>query len=240
MSRSEGLRPVRAALQGPQGKATVILLASTILMLSWKYFGSPQFYREHFASRLVLWDDPGATAGVYCLLCCLLLLGVVPAGIVKLVFRQRLADYGLQWGDRRAAIRFMLLLGPVFLLLGYLSSLDAAVRSAYPVNPSAGESPQMFVLHVVTYLLFYLGWEFHFRGFLQFGLLERFGPVNAVLVQVMASSLVHIGQPAAETYGAILGGILWGAIALRTRSLLAGLAQHALLGISLDWFLCYW
>jgi len=35
-------------------------------------------------------------------------------------------------------------------------------------------------------------------------------------------------------------GVLWGVLAFRTRSLLFGLLQHALLGIALDYFLCYW
>jgi membrane protease YdiL (CAAX protease family) len=63
--------------------------------------------------------------------------------------------------------------------------------------------------------------------------------VNAVLIQTAASALLHIGSPATETFGAILAGLLWGALALRTRSLLSGLGQHYVLGISLDAFICY-
>ena len=55
----------------------------------------------------------------------------------------------------------------------------------------------------------------------------------------MASTLLHIGKPAVETYSAIAGGIVWGIVAYRTRSLLAGLLLHFLLGISLDWCICY-
>jgi membrane protease YdiL (CAAX protease family) len=65
------------------------------------------------------------------------------------------------------------------------------------------------------------------------------GAANAVLIQVMASSLLHLGRPASETFGAIGAGVLWGVLAFRTRSLLSGLLQHALVGIALDWFICY-
>ena len=37
----------------------------------------------------------------------------------------------------------------------------------------------------------------------------------------------------------IAGGILWGLLAFRTRSLLSGLMQHFLLGLAVDWFLCF-
>ena len=114
-----------------------------------------------------------------------------------------------------------------------------AIRDEYPINRHAGISPWMFGYHGCTYAIFYLGWEFHFRGFLQFGLRDKLGDGNALLVQVMASSLLHIGKPCLETYGAILGGLVWGIVAFRTRSLLSGLLQHFLLGITLDWFICY-
>jgi membrane protease YdiL (CAAX protease family) len=55
----------------------------------------------------------------------------------------------------------------------------------------------------------------------------------------LASSLAHIGDPAAESFAAIVAGLLWGVVALRTRSLLSGTLQHAVLGIALDWFLCF-
>ena len=91
----------------------------------------------------------------------------------------------------------------------------------------------------MTYGLFYMGWEFYFRGFLLFGLRDSLGAVNAVLVQTLASALLHIGSPAAESFGAVLAGLLWGVLALQTRSLLSGLGQHFLLGIALDAFICY-
>ena len=69
------------------------------------------------------------------------------------------------------------------------------MRGHYPINPSAGKSPAMFTIHAATYLVFYAGWEFHFRGFLQVGLRDRIGGVNALLVQVLASGLLHIGRP---------------------------------------------
>jgi len=225
--RPETPHPILAALRGDQFKPTVILLVSPLLMLTWHYFAAPD-----------AWGDP-ASGAVYSFLACLLLLGVVPVLIVKLAFRERLADYGVRWGDRGLTVRSFLLLAPGCVLAAYLASCDPATRELYPINKSAGSSPAVFALHACTYLLFYVGWEFHFRGFLQFGLRDKLGAANALLVQVMASSLLHIGRSGVEAFAAIGGGILWGVIAYRTRSLLSGLLQHFLLGIALDWFICY-
>jgi len=233
------LRPIFGLLVRTQFKPTIVLATSTVLMLTWWYLGSQDFYLAHFAAD----PDPSgpctAAAAAYRFISGLLLLGVVPAVIVKFVFAERLADYGVRLGNRRRTIRSFLIFAPAMILLAYLSSGNAALREVYPINRLAGSSPGAFAMHVATYMLFYLGWEFHFRGFLQIGLKDRFGPINALAVQVMASSLLHLGMPGTETFGAIFGGILWGVLAYRTRSLLSGMLQHALLGISVDYFICY-
>jgi len=238
MSRWEPIRPVLDAFRGEQLKPSVILLSSTLLMVTWRYFGSTEFYLDRLSPRMLLWDDPAATAAVYSFASCFVLLGVVPVLLIKLLFREKLGQYGAQLGDRARTVRSILLLAPLFVLGGYVASKDPAVVAEYPINPRAGASSAMFALHTCTYLLYYLGWEFHFRGFLQSGLRGTMGVTNALLVQVLASTLLHIGKPDSEIYGAILGGILWGVLAYRTRSLLSGLVQHFALAVSLDWCIC--
>ncbi len=240
MTQSKG--PVAAvldSLRGGQLKPTVILLSSAVLMLAWWHFGSPEFYGEHFAPYWTLWENAAATAAVYSFVASFLLLGAVPALIVKLLLRERLADYGVGFGVPKYTIRSFLILAPLFVLFGYTASLVPAVREYYPINRQTDMPAGLFGFNTCMYVLFYLGWEFHFRGFLQFGLRDSMGPVNAVLVQVMASSLLHIGKPTSEAFASIAAGILWGILAFRTRSLLSGLLQHAILGITLDWCICY-
>lgn len=230
------LQPVFDAFRGTQRKPTLILLTSSVLMLVWKYYGAPEF----LAGQLGDAAGDGRVAGaVISFLGCWLLLGVLPALAVKLVFRERLRDYGMGLGITLRTGWTLALLAPVFLLVAWRASTDPQILAKFPINPQAGTSAAMFALHATTYFLFYVGWEFHFRGFLLFGLRSSVGDVNAVLIQTLASALLHIGSPASETFGAILAGLLWGALALHTRSLLSGLGQHYLLGIALDAFICF-
>lgn len=228
------LDPLLAAVRGKQLKPTVILLASSLLLMTWKYGGSPQYYLEHFAARFDPWNNRAFSAAAYSFVASLVLLGLVPAAIVRLGFREKLVDYGVGLGDRLRTVRSFLLCAPVFLLVAYVASRDPACREYYPINKGIGASAGMFAQHALLYVLFYLGYEFHFRGFLQFGLRESMGPTNALLVQVLASVLFHIGKPTGEAFGSILVGLLWGILAFRTRSLLSGTLQHFLLGITLD------
>jgi len=238
LSHTDRPRRLIDAFRSRQLKPTVILLISPPLLVTWKCFGSPQFYLERLAERCPA-GDPAVAAAVYHFLAAFLLLGVLPALIVKLVFRERLADYGVQLGNRFRTVRSLAVYAPLMVAVAWLGSLNPAIAAEYPINKAAAASAGMFGLHAVTYVMFYLGWEFYFRGFMQFGLRESLGDTNALFVQVLGSVLLHIGKPTVEIYGSIAGGILWGVLAFRTRSLLSGLVQHFLLGLAVDWFLCF-
>jgi uncharacterized protein len=238
------MKPLRAGVSGQaalperQLKPMVILSVSTLTLITWKCFFSRQYYLEQFSDRFPSFD-PAAAAAVYHFAGALLLMGLLPALIVKLLFREKLADYGVRLGNRRRTARSFLVCAPVVVLAAYMAARYPSIWKEYPINPHAGCSPQTFALHALSYLLFYLGWEFQFRGFMQHGLQESMGYANALLVQVMASVLVHLGKPVIEIYASIIGGLVWGILAYRTRSLLSGLLQHYLLGVLLDWFICH-
>ncbi len=168
------------------------------------------------------------------------LMGVIPALCVKFLFKESLAQYGLTLGDARRTVRTFLTFAPIMLLLGWLSADEKAFYDVYPYNPAAGASWRLLALHSASYLfLYYAAWEFMFRGFIQRGLEGTVGATTAVLIQVLASTMLHYGHPASETFGCVAGGFLWGFLAIRTRSLASGWAQHALLGIALDWGLIF-
>ena len=168
-----------------------------------------------------------------------MLLGVIPALLVKLVFRERLADYGVQLGNRRRTFGSMAILVPLFAILAYIGSRQPAVSSVYPLNRSAGTSPGMFAIHAGSYLLFIAAMEFHYRGFVQFGLRDSLGDINAFWVQLAMSVLILTSKPANEAFGALWCGMLWGVLAFRNRSVLSGLVQRYVMAIGLDYFICY-
>jgi membrane protease YdiL (CAAX protease family) len=240
MTTSDQTRPSLAAnVRRQPYKSPIVLLTSSLLVTTWWYFGSPAFLQAHLPDALRRWGDPAGAAAACSFVAALALLGLVPALVVKLVFHERLADYGVQFGDRFRTCRSFLVFAPAVVLVAWLSARSPAIRAYYPLDRGAGASPGAFGVHAAFYVLFYLGWEFHFRGFLQHGLRGTMGDVQAILVQILASTLAHLGRPAVETYASIGAGLLWGILAFRTRSLLSGLLQHALLGIALDFFICF-
>lgn len=222
---------------GDRMKPTLILLLTPVLLTTFKYYGSKEWYFGNLRAWIVLFGDPELTAALYVFLSSFLLFGLVPLVVIRFVFRESFASYGLQWGDRTFGWKAVAVLAPLFVLSAYPSSSMPEFLAEYPIFPGAGATTGAFLGHALSYLVFYIGWEIYFRGFMQFGLRTSFGDWNSILIQVLASCLVHIGKPAAETYSSILGGLVWGILAFRTRSIFYGLLIHWLLGVALDLFI---
>lgn len=165
-----------------------------------------------------------------------ILFAALPALLIRLVWKAPLSDFGVAVGDWKFGLTTIAILLPLISILFLLpaSQMDD-MRSVYPVDKSAGDSLLRFIAHASgRVFLFYLGWEFLFRGFLLFGLRQTTGDAIAICIQTLPSALWHINYPAGELYMSIAAGILFGWLALRTRSILWPLLLHAGIGIVTD------
>jgi membrane protease YdiL (CAAX protease family) len=224
---------------GENKKPTLILLLSPFVLVTFKYFGTRSFYLSQLSSAFVLFGEPQQTAELYEFLCSFFFLGIIPLLIIRFLFREPIRSYGIQLGDWRFGLKAFLVLAPIMVAATFPSSKQPEFLAQYPLFKGAGASPQLFLAHAASYLIFYIGWEIYFRGFMQFGLRESFGDWNAILIQTLVSCILHIGKPGGEIYGAIIGGLAWGIVAFRARSIFFVILLHWLLGVSLDFFICF-
>ena len=70
------------------------------------------------------------------------------------------------------------------------------------------------------------------------GMEVRVGPSLAILIQMLASTLIHMRKPFGETFSAIAGAFLIGILVWRSRSILWGILLHWYIGASTDLY-CY-
>lgn len=224
---------------GENKKPTIILLLTPFILTTWKYYGTKAFYLSNLASTFVLFGDPQRTAALYTFFSAFTLFGVLPLLIITFVFKERISSYGLQLGNWRFGLKSFLLLAPIFALASYSSINNPDFLAEYPLFKGAGASPSAFLSHAFAYLFFYIGWETYFRGFMQFGLRQALGDWQSILVQTALSCILHIGKPAGEIYGSIIGALVWGIIAFRAQSILFVILLHWLLGVALDFFICF-
>lgn len=210
----------------PAGSGSSALIAVAVLLqVGYWYLGAPGPATPRdpvHALRSVLWAA--------------LFLGMVPALLARPLGLD-LRGLGLRAGDRQLGLSVVLLGLPVVVLIGWLGTADPAVRSAYPWPGSwAASSALAFTAWGAFYALYYLAYEFFYRGFMLHGLEPALGRYGSLWLQAVASTLLHLGKPLAETLAALPAGLLFGLVALRTRSLLYVVLLHLALGLTTDLF----
>jgi membrane protease YdiL (CAAX protease family) len=207
-------------------KTPVVLLSALVLLPLWRYHG-------------VLEDRHGPMDSCYFqFVFFFAIVGVLPLLYARAI-GTRLSELGVGVGDARFGAKLVLLLIPIMVLpVTYVASGMADVRAEYPMCRALYSRRDLVIWYELAYVaLFYTAWEFYFRGFMLFGLKSQLGATNAIVIQTMASSLLHIGKPAGEILGSIPIGLLFGLLALRTRSIWYGWAVHASIGVLTDLFI---
>jgi len=163
-------------------------------------------------------------------------LGIATALVAPRLVRQRVTALGLTIGNWKTG-RWLLLAGlPVALLVGFLSADSPGLAAEYPLGPVTRDLGS-FLPHALGYLVYYVGFEFFFRGFLLLGLEERLGAGRANLLQSTLSVIIHVGKPISEVAGAFPGSLVFGWLTQQTGSIWYAVALHWLVGVSLDWYI---
>jgi membrane protease YdiL (CAAX protease family) len=147
------------------------------------------------------------------------LFGLLPLAVLVGAFRDRPSRYGLAIGDWRAGMSLMLIgcavMTPIVLWFATLPDVHAYYAS------SAEPLPGLLLTNAIDLS----AGEFLFRGFLMFTLLRTIGP-SGVLVATMPFVYAHLGKPEIELYSTLAGGLVYGWLAWRTRSILWGAIGH--------------
>ncbi len=86
--------------------------------------------------------------------------------------------------------------------------------------------------------IYFLGWEFLFRGFMLFGLRKKFRE-GSILIQMIPFALLHLGKPEVETISTIISGIIWGYICYRGNSFWSAYIMHLIINVSNKAFVIY-
>jgi membrane protease YdiL (CAAX protease family) len=149
-----------------------------------------------------------------------------------------LASFGWTFGRAGRGLALAAAGLPLAVLAGFIGSRDPEMQKMYPFAKAACGSARTFVGYELSYLfLYYLPWEFVFRGVLFLPLVPAVGLIPALAIQTAISTLLHIGHPNTEVLAAAGAGLVFGMIAYATGSFLYTFILHAATGIATDTFL---
>lgn len=233
-------------------RRTIIILASSvILMLLFFVVGRVTVAGSKdllVFSRIapVFGDSPWLDAFqfLFQFLAAFLFLFVFPLLLIRFVLKEAPARHGWQLGDRRFGLKIFVLGVVLAVPVLFCSASTPQLQAEYPLSKTIARSLSFLILYEALYLLYYIAWEFFFRGFLQLGLAgertTRRAVILIVLYQTFWSTLLHVGKPAAELGGAAAVGPIFGLVALRSKSAVPLIAIHYLVGVLTDIFSLHW
>lgn len=217
------------------------LIFACVILFLYCYFGSFSFFEKTFPNvqNLAFWKI------IYHNLMSFVLffgLGVV---YTRFIIKNSPAEFGLKLENKKFAMWTILIAIPICILIGLTTILDAGMKSTYPLIDFNIYSQWYFILpYFISYLLYYIGWEYLFRGLLLNSAEPKCGAMGAILITTLISSLIHtsiagFGKPMVETLSAIPAGLIFGYIAIKTKSIYPTLIIHTLIGFSTDIFIFF-
>ena len=198
-----------------------------------------QRIEKRWESRRFFWYEPSKSIN-------LMIQGLIfffGAIISALILGINPLKLGLKLGDFKHWVPitafFILIMLPVF----YFVAHSDAFKNSYPSDYYARESVDVFWIITISYLVYFLGWEFIFRGYFLLALKDRVGIVPAILIQMLPFAAMHINKPPLEAISSIFGGIVLAILVIRVRSFWPCIIIHWVLHASINYFVCtihYW
>lgn len=216
------------------GNSFYALILSAIIPTLHVYFGSRVFFIKNFGHIFTNQYALDYYSVLYLFASAFILMGVIPILVIKLIFKNSLTEYGLKIGNWKLGLKSVLILFPIILILFLIpAAYQREIREFYPLfRPALNDLSILINIEIFRGIIYYSAWEFFFRGFVIFSLRQYVGDWIAILIQTIPSCLWHIGYPTGEILMSIPAGIMFGIIAIRTKSILYPFLLHWLIGFT--------
>jgi len=232
----------RPGLRGALGRlfsgipvpAAVACCVSSALLIVSHHQGDTDFFRTHFnEGRSALTAD--LYPYLYWQLASFVLFLPLPVLAAALTPGVRVRETGIGPGDWRFGLVASGVLLAAFLPIVFLASRVPQFAERYPMCGATRSSLGALVAYELCFALYFIAWEYLFRGYLLFSLEKVMGKL-AAFATMMPFAIVHYGKPQLEVFGAIVAGVALGLLALRTRSFWYGALLHLGSALAMDVF----
>lgn len=165
-----------------------------------------------------------------------LFLGVVSVLIILFLPHVGIKDYGFSFSFRSALPWWSSLLIPLVLILSYITAPKPGNLEQYPQIRANQWNSGMLALSSVSWIIFLIGYEFLFRGFVLHASLDIMEPVPAITLNTALYAFAHFYKGPGESFGAIPAGILFCYLTLLTGNIWSAVILHSVMALSNEWF----
>lgn len=232
---------LRASYEGPDWRPLIALLVTALVLLAIHYLKFATVFESLMQSLLGEKGFREFRNNQYFTLYAELWWGVIhlvgyvliPITVIRLIFKERIRDYGLGWNDVNRYMPWCIFIAALVVSFAYFASHRSDFLNHYPFYRLAERSVVDLLLWECIYIAQFIFLEFFFRGFLLHSCHARFG-ATALFVMVVPYVMIHFSKPWLEATGALLFGLVLGIIALRSRSIWGGALIHTSVALSMD------
>mgnify|MGYP003969655007 CR=1 FL=1 len=166
----------------------------------------------------------------------LLFLGLFSALIIMAIPNTNLKAYGLSFQFLAAPPWWTWLLLPLILIMSRFAARKTSNLEQYPQIRAKQWNSSMIAVSAISWLLFLVGYEFLFRGFLLHASLGVMGAGPAIALNSAIFGFAHFYKGPGETFGAIPVGILLCYLTLVTGNIWCAVLIHSVMALSNEWF----
>lgn len=165
-----------------------------------------------------------------------IVLYVVPPVLFAWATHQRIRSYGLSLGTFAGETRIFAVMIPVIAVATWFASSQPHFQVVYPFYKGWPDGDAHVILLLIWWAMYaasFVALEFFFRGFM---VIAGHRVMGWWAIPAMAAPycLLHLDKPVPEMVSSLFGGLILGVVALRTRSILAGVLAHVSLAIGTD------
>ena len=156
---------------------------------------------------------------------------VLPIFIILIILRKNPLDFGLRFGNYKLWSFYVVITVLIGIPVLYIGSLFSSI-GRYDTKSFDYYS---FFTQTAPFLFF---WEYLLRGFILFGLKERFKEAS-ILIPMVPFVLYHIGDPEIKILMCIPMGLWFGYIAYRGKSFWPAFIIHIFIHVTYKYFVIF-
>lgn len=210
-------------------KETFIFISVAVITFLSMQYASPNFFRRVFDT-----SDDKFYSTIYWFSADGFLMLIIPLILVSVVLKQKPESFGFRIGDWKFGLKSSLVFIAVMLPVLWIASASESFARTYPQGGAFVRENINVLLYYELFVGFYmLAWEFFWRGYMMFGIKEKFG-YYAILIQMVPFFILHRGKPEIETFASIFAGLILGIQAWRANSFIYCFIVHWTIMIFVD------
>jgi membrane protease YdiL (CAAX protease family) len=163
-------------------------------------------------------------------------LGVFPVLFILFFPEKSLIDLGLGCSWLSAPPWWVLGVLLIILIAGFYSAKQPGNLAMYPQIRNQQWTMGLLTLSGLSWVIFLLGYEFLFRGFLLYASIAVMDVWSAIALNCALYALAHLYKGPGETFGAIPLGVLLCYLTLLTGNIWTAVLIHSVMALTNEWW----